>query len=54
MIYQAAVGDSRWSYKPVSHLWPDEDLDGDFSGDESVEEVIKGRENPKNHKRGGH
>ena len=43
--YQEAYEDSRWAYEPVSDLWPDIDIDGDFSDYGSSEEGIKDQEN---------
>ena len=44
--YQAAVGDIRWAYEPVSYLWPDVELHSDSSDDGSGDDGSKYRHNP--------
>ena len=39
--YQAAAEYSRWSYEPVSGLWPDIDPDSEYSIDGSSDEGSK-------------
>ena len=36
--YQAASEDGRWTYEPVSGLWPDIKTDSDSSNDGSGDE----------------
>ena len=43
--HQAASEDSRWSYEPVSDLWPDVEPDSDSSDDGSSDEGSKNQEN---------
>ena len=49
--YKAAAGDSRWVYEPVSDLWPDTELESEYSDGESGKEGGTDQENPDSHKK---
>ena len=46
--YKSAAGYSRWSYEPVSYLWPDADHGSDYSDNETFDEGRKEQDKPDN------
>ena len=42
------TGYNRWSYEPVSYLWPDADTGRDYSENKPVDEGRKEQDKPDN------